>query len=150
MPIWYLGPGGIRLIWVRFDGHRIISLWMGWLGNSKELADNARQIPLKIKSVDNLPSAACVLVLPDKTKVAFSSSHLSPFKIAQQIEPKEYRKLNEAVTKECSNCVMLGDYNMRQTEDSTFENMSDGGWEHAWKGCGANPSLKFTWDTFTK
>ena len=46
----------------------------------KELADNARPIPLKIDSADNLPSVACVLVFPDKTEVAFSSSHLSPFK----------------------------------------------------------------------
>ena len=116
----------------------------------KELADNARPIPLKINSADNLPSVACVLVLPNKTEVAFSSSHLSPFKDGAADRAQEYRKLTEIVTKECSNCVMMGDYNMRQSEDSVFENMSGGGWIDAWKGCGANPSLKFTWDTFTK
>ena len=116
----------------------------------RELADNARPIPLKINSADNLPSVACVLVLPNKTEVAFSSSHLSPFKDGAADRAQEYRKLTEIVTKECSNCVMMGDYNMRQSEDSVFENMSGGGWIDAWKGCGANPSLKFTWDTFTK
>lgn len=112
----------------------------------RELKDNSKPIQLNWK----LPSVACVITLPNNTEVAFSSSHLSPFNDGARERASEFAELAETMTSVCSQCVMLGDYNMRQSEDYAFENMSGQEWVDAWKECGSNPMLKFTWDTFTK
>lgn len=112
----------------------------------KELTRDAHPIELG----NTLPSVACTITLFDDTKVAFSSSHLSPFAEGASNRAKEYQQLTESVLKECANCVMLGDYNMRQNEDRAFERMTGGGWIDAWKGCGADNYQKFTWDSCTK
>ena len=79
----------VGLLWVHVSmGTQ--STHCGWVDLLilKELADTAKLIPWNI-TANNVPSVACMLVLPYKTEVAFSSSHLSPFNDgAAQIEPK--------------------------------------------------------------
>eukprot|EP00986_Skeletonema_menzelii_P018964 scaffold27037_cov134-Skeletonema_menzelii.AAC.11 len=41
--------------------------------------------------------------------------------------------------------ILLGDYNMRQSEDTSIENILG---IDAWKAAGSNYRSKFTWDSF--
>lgn len=91
----------------------------------QDLAHNSR--PINLGSWLDLPSVACVVTLLNQTDIAVSSSDLAPFGDGASERAEEFSELAKVVTKECSNCVMLGDYNMRQSEDRTFENMCGGG-----------------------
>jgi endonuclease/exonuclease/phosphatase (EEP) superfamily protein YafD len=110
----------------------------------KELATNYQSIDL-----DELPSVACSVLLPDKSRVAISSSHLAPFKDGLSIRLQQCNSLMNSLTRECDNCILLGDFNMRAAEDETVENLC-GGWTDAWKGCGSDFASKFTWNSFAK
>eukprot|EP00804_Cyclotella_cryptica_P003847 CCRYP_015727-RA/>CCRYP_015727-RA protein AED:0.03 eAED:0.03 QI:73/1/1/1/1/1/2/481/286 len=109
----------------------------------KELADDCKSIELD----ESLPSVACSFTLPNKARIAVSSSHLAPFKDGFRTRSKQCNMLMNSLTEECVNCILLGDFNMRAAEDKNIEQMC-GGWVDAWKSNGAKGSSQFTWNSF--
>ena len=108
----------------------------------KELAENSTPISL----TNNLSSVACRIVLPNKTTVSVSSSHLAPFKHGAGTRLRQCQHLRESLLqKSGSNMILLGDYNMRASEDTSIENILG---VDAWKAAGSNQRNKFTWDSF--
>jgi hypothetical protein len=110
-----------------------------------ELASDYRTIQLN----ESLPSVACSFTLPNKSRIAVSSSHLAPFKEGFRMRSNQCNMLMNSLTEECSNCVLLGDFNMRAAEDKPIEQMC-GGWIDAWKASGSKGSNKFTWNSYDK
>lgn len=106
----------------------------------KELAEQAKPISLR----SDLPSVACRVLLPNKTTISVSSSHLAPFKTGARIRLKQCQDLRESLLRESANMISLGDYNARQIEDKDMENLLG---IDAWKAAGSNRN-KFTWDSF--
>ncbi|KAL9180215.1 hypothetical protein ACHAXT_008185 [Thalassiosira profunda] len=96
----------------------------------------------------DLPAVAAAVALPNGTTVALSSSHMAPFKEGAYERLLQCQSLMGALSEEADNCILLGDMNMRAAEDTGVENASGGGWIDAWKGAGADPSLKFSWNSF--
>lgn len=111
----------------------------------EELARRSRPI---VSRRGNLPSVATTIILPNRTRIAVSSSHLAPFKEGSSTRAMQCETLMKIMTEECDNCILLGDFNMRAFEDKTTENLCGGEWIDAWKGCGSNVGVKFTWDSF--
>jgi len=107
----------------------------------KQLAKQSRQISLD----SNLSSVACRIVLPNKTTISVSSSHLAPFKHGASTRFRQCQHLRESLLQESDNMILLGDYNMRQSEDTSIENILG---IDAWKAAGSNFRSKFTWDSF--
>ena len=107
----------------------------------KQLAEQSRPILLD----SNLSSVACRIVLPNKTTISVSSSHLAPFKHGASTRFRQCQHLRESLLHESDNMILLGDYNMRQSEDTSIENILG---IDAWKAAGSNFRSKFTWDSF--
>jgi endonuclease/exonuclease/phosphatase family metal-dependent hydrolase len=85
-------------------------------------------------------------VLPNKTTVSVSSSHLAPFKHGAGTRLRQCQQLRESLLQESgNNMILLGDYNMRASEDTSIENILG---IDAWKAAGSNQRNKFTWDSF--
>jgi len=97
---------------------------------------------------ERLPSVAAILTLPNKTKVAVASNHLSPFGEGANERENECKSLMRTLSRQCDNVVLIGDFNMRQKEDKTIEGLVGGGWLDSWKVCGSSKQLKFTWNSF--
>lgn len=110
---------------------------------SAELAQQASPL----LGMRDVPAVAATVVLPNDIKVAVSSCHLSPFGEGAYDRQVESEEIMQAMSKESSNCILMGDFNMRQAEDKTVENLCGGGWIDAWKAGGSNKQLKFTWDS---
>ncbi len=107
----------------------------------KQLAEQSRPISLD----EHLASVACRIVLPNKTTISVSSSHLAPFKDGAGTRLRQCQHLKESLRQESDNMILLGDYNMRQSEDTAIENILG---IDAWKAAGSNYRSKFTWDSF--
>lgn len=90
------------------------------------------------------PSVAVRISLPDVPEFTVASSHLAPFAKGAGERAQQLTRLVTAVPTE--RCILAGDYNMRQAEDSTVERLG-GGLTDAWKACGADRDKKFTWDS---
>lgn len=112
---------------------------------------------LRIKTIPtcNLPSVAASITLPDSTKIAISSSHLMWSKEGASERKHQYTSLMKYMLEHSSNCILLGDFNMRTAEDYAAENalMKEDGipWIDAWKASPSGPikyASKFTWDSF--
>eukprot|EP00984_Skeletonema_dohrnii_P019519 scaffold9347_cov195-Skeletonema_dohrnii-CCMP3373.AAC.5 len=109
----------------------------------KQLAENSRPISLD----RNLSSVACRIALPNQTTISVSSSHLAPFKHGAGTRLRQCQNLKESLHQESgNNMILLGDYNMRQSEDKAIENILG---IDAWKAAGSNYRNKFTWDSFS-
>lgn len=106
----------------------------------KKLAEQSKPISLD----ENLASVACRIVLPNKTTISVSSSHLAPFKHGAGTRLRQCQFLKESLRQESDNMILLGDYNMRQSEDTAIENILG---IDAWKAAGSNHRSKFTWDS---
>lgn len=91
------------------------------------------------------PSVAVRLSLPEVPEITVASSHLAPFAKGADERTRQLTHLVTAVPTET--CVLAGDYNMRQAEDSTVETMG-GGLTDAWKASGADRDRKFTWNSY--
>ncbi|KAL9188191.1 hypothetical protein ACHAXT_006569 [Thalassiosira profunda] len=96
-----------------------------------------------------LPSVAAIITLPNNTQVVVASNHLEPFASGASARAHQCECLMEALTKRCSNVIIIGDMNMRQKEDRTTERLVGGGWIDAWKETGSRKDAKFTWNSFT-
>jgi hypothetical protein len=112
--------------------------------------------PLRMETIltPNLPSVAATIILPDSTKIAISSSHLMWSKEGAAVRKQQYTSLMRQMLQHATNCILMGDFNMRAAEDAHAENalLQDGvRWIDAWK---ASPpgqtkyASKFTWDSF--
>ncbi len=96
----------------------------------------------------DLPSVATTILLPNRTRVAVSSSHLAPFKENAALRAYQCQSLMKILSEECDNCIVIGDMNMRASEDKMVEKFDNKSWIDAWKECGSDKSVKFTWDSF--
>mmetsp|Transcript_24730 Transcript_24730/g.51791 ORF Transcript_24730/g.51791 Transcript_24730/m.51791 type:complete len:344 (+) Transcript_24730:66-1097(+) len=124
-----------------------------------ELARTSRPLPLRVGAQStqqsvisdiavNLPSVATTILLPNRTRVAVSSSHLAPFKENEALRAYQCQSLMKILSDECDNCIVIGDMNMRASEDKMVEKFDNKSWIDAWKECGSDKSVKFTWDSF--
>jgi endonuclease/exonuclease/phosphatase family metal-dependent hydrolase len=107
----------------------------------KQLAERSRPISLR----SDLSSVASRIILPNKTVISVSSSHLAPFKTGARQRVIQCQYLVESLRHESDNMIFLGDYNARQSEDSAIENLLG---IDAWKAAGSKFRNKFTWDSF--
>ena len=115
----------------------------------RELASDAKQISLQPSHMYELPAVVASLVLPNRTCIAVASLHLPHTK-----EGAPWRKeLCSALMKQltalnCENMILVGDYNMRDFEDKTTEQLCGGNWIDAWKRVTkSNMETKFTWNS---
>ncbi|KAL7544547.1 hypothetical protein ACHAWF_007929 [Thalassiosira exigua] len=97
---------------------------------------------------EGLPSVAAAIELPDRTRVAVSSSHLAPFKENAFVRKMQCEALMELMDGHVDNAILLGDFNMRAAEDRAIEDARGGGWIDAWKGAGSEKGTKFSWNSF--
>jgi len=92
-----------------------------------------------------LPSVAAIITLPNKTRIAVASNHLEPFAEGASSRANQCKSLMELLTEKAENVILIGDFNMRQKEDKTIENLVG---RDAWKeGSGSTKKLKMTWDS---
>ena len=102
-----------------------------------------------------LPSVAALLTLANGTTIAVCSIHLP-----HTAEGATSRELMcEAIMQIISqhngttttNCILIGDFNMRNKEDTTIENLVGGNWIDVWKqnttGNNEDATKKFTWNS---
>ena len=95
-----------------------------------------------------LPSVAAAIEFPNGAIVAVSSSHLAPFKDGAQHRLVQCAMLMSLMSERADDCVLLGDFNARASEDRGMEGSDGGGWIDAWKCTGSRSGDKFTWDSF--
>jgi len=110
-----------------------------------ELISNNKKIQ-SIQLPNHLPSVAAKIELPNKTQIAVSSSHLQPFKEGANKRLLQCMSLMDCMTKESNNCILLGDMNMRVSEDKDVEGA---GLVDCWKAAGSSKDTKFTWNSYT-
>jgi hypothetical protein len=95
-----------------------------------------------------LPSVAAAIEFPNGAIVAVSSSHLAPFKDGAPHRLVQCAALMSLMSERADDCVLLGDFNARASEDKGLEGSGGGDWIDTWKCTGSRLGDKFTWDSF--
>ncbi|KAL7537238.1 hypothetical protein ACHAXR_007682 [Thalassiosira sp. AJA248-18] len=113
----------------------------------RELAPNARRISLEHPAFP-LPSVAAAITLPNGTQIAVCSNHFPHKAEGATIRELMCEAIMVLISETASNCICIGDFNMREKEDKVAEALAGGGWVDAWKGGGgSSKKLKFTWNS---
>lgn len=92
------------------------------------------------------PSVAALVTLPNKTRLAVASCHLSPFNEGAEERKEQCTELTRVLSETSSNIFMMGDFNMRQYEDFVVLSVGGRGWNDAWDRLKCPFDLKFTWN----
>ena len=114
----------------------------------KEIAMRSNTKPILAVQKYNLPSVAATIELPNEITISISSNHLAPFKDGAFQRKMQCMTLMDLQNQQSDNCILMGDFNMRAAEDKDIENACDGGWVDAWKECGSNSDVKFSWNSY--
>ena len=85
------------------------------------------------EAIDMLtPSVAALVTLPNKTRLAVASCHLSPFNDGAEERKQQCTGLTRVLAEASSNILLMGDFNMRQSEDFVVLSVGGRGWNDAW------------------
>ena len=76
--------------------------------------------------------------------VAYVAMHLAPFKINSEVRLEQMRTILASIPPSVDKMVIVGDTNMRKTENAAFECL---GIVDAWREVGEDKNTEYTWDS---
>jgi exonuclease III len=115
----------------------------------RELANSAKQISFQSFEMHEIPAVAAIFTLPNRTRIAIASLHLPHTKEAAPFRQLLCNAIMEQLTSQlCEGVILVGDFNMRDFEDTATEKLNGGDWVDAWKeATNSNKKTKFTWNS---
>jgi len=141
-------PGGARWARDHFPGYRVLGATYSHADQVILLVRDGLKSPSAPsgeRAVTGLPAVIAELELGSRNSLLVASVHLEPFERGDRKRQSQMRSLLDIADSKSSPILILGDTNMRDTEDEAMED--ELGLQDIWKLAGQRDESRFTWDT---
>ena len=141
-------PGGARWARDHFPGYSVLGATYSHADQVMLMVrDGLKSSPTSSgeRAVASLPAVVAELELDANVSLLVASVHLEPFERGDRKRQSQMRSLLNFAESKSSPILIMGDTNMRDTEDGAMED--ELGLQDIWKLAGERDESRYTWDT---